>query len=188
MAPACRSRTCPCPGLKYVHIHCLAALHSDGQLATTLPCHNNKGALSPSGLKCVHHCGAMLQQIKRNPSEMHVPPCHYTKATSSSSTLIYFPVSNYICSSQPFLHLSQFLAAFPFLKYLHMVPRNLNLTLTMKPNLWFSFKSSTNNCSSELFCGDHCCMELQSEHSQETVGRSIICHHQGFFSGLLILW
>lgn len=181
--PACRSQTCPCPGLKYVHIHCLAALHNDGQLATTLACHNNKGALSPWGLKRVHHCGAMLQQIKQNPSEMHVPPCHYIKATSSLSTLIIFLfliISVHLSHSST---LSQFLAAFPFLKYLYMVPRNLNLTLTMKPNLWFSFKSSTNNCSSELFCGDHCWMQLRPEHNQETVGRSIIYH-----CGLLILW
>lgn len=185
--PACCSRTCPCPGLKYVHIHCLAALHNDGQLATMQPCHNNKGALSPWGLKRVHHCGAMLQQIKRNPSEMHVPQCHYIKATSSLSTLIIFL---FLIISVRLSHsstLSQFLTAFPFLKYLYIVPRNLNLTLTTKPNFWFSFKSSTNN-GVHLNSGDHCCMELRPKNSQETVGRSIIHHHQWFFSGLLILW
>lgn len=74
----------------------------------------------------------------RNPSEMHVPPCHYIKATSSLSTLIIFLfliISVHLSHSST---LSQFLTAFPFLKYLYIVPRNLNLTLTVKPNLWFS--------------------------------------------------
>lgn len=74
--------------------------------------------------------------------EMHVPPCHYVKATSSLSTLIIFLfliISVHLSHSS---NLTQFFAAFPFLKYLCMVPRNLSLTLTTKPNLWFSFKSS----------------------------------------------